>query len=70
MMRIDFHTAENADVPHVVVFTVGADGLQDTVLFEFFPTPAKSPICRAEESALAFMLGWSACIKHTEDSDA
>ena len=53
-MKIDFHTAENADVPHVAVFTVGGDGLQDEILAEFHPLRGET-IDKAEMRALAFI---------------
>lgn len=53
---LDFHTAENADVPHVVVFIADYD---DTDVYipvaSFYPLPHEEDTNGAEYRALRFM---------------
>lgn len=53
---LDFHTAENADVPHVVVFIADYD---DTDVYipvaSFYPLPEEKGMDGVEYRALRFM---------------
>lgn len=53
-MTFDFHTADAAPIPHVVVFTVGRDGEQDQVAANFYPLRGEE-INLVEIRAIRFM---------------
>jgi len=57
-MRIDFHTAECADRPCVIVETVDDDGDPIQTIAEFYEVEGDNgsyPLAKAEERALLFM---------------
>jgi len=54
MTKLDFHTADNAPIPRVMVYTLDDDGEQDEVVAEFPITLAQS-VGEAESAALAYI---------------
>lgn len=55
-MRIDFHTASCAEVPHVAVFSCLPDGSEDERLADFYIVgQGDQAVHEAEVRALAFI---------------
>ena len=53
---LDFHTAENADVPHIVVFIADYDDADVYIpVASFYPLPHEEDMEGAEYRALRFM---------------